>query len=157
MFDGNVELSGYTEDYMWVKISILFGQISPLLSELHQPMNVKALLPLPALWCAGETCPTSDEQWFNKLPFPPADWLSLCETMLYFLQFISRPSVCDNMPVSSEKRELYAFFFFFSSEDEGRTNSGISKQGAHLAKNRYNGIGRNSYCRCDMPKCTTRF
>jgi len=40
----------------------LFDQIPPLLTELHQPMNAKALLPHPALWCAGETGPTSDEQ-----------------------------------------------------------------------------------------------
>lgn len=65
----------------------------------------------PALWCASERGPTSDEEWFNKLPFPPADWLSLCETMLYFLQFISWSSACDNMPVYSEKGEFCAFLF----------------------------------------------
>lgn len=70
----------------------------------------------PALWCSGEPGPTSDEQWFNKLACPLPDWLSLCETTLYFLQFISRPSACDNTSVSSEKREFCAF----NSGDEGR-------------------------------------
>lgn len=86
----------------------------------------------PALWCSGEPRPTSDEQWFNKLACPPPDWLSLCETTLYFLQFISRPSACDNMSVSSQKREFCAFY----SGDEGRTGHRHFKAGGSSGKNK---------------------
>lgn len=112
MFDGNAWLSGSTEDDTWESVlwNKLFGQIPQncISQWMRRPFY---LTHHPALWCAGERGPTSDEQWFNKLPFPPADRLSLCETMLYFLQFISRPSVCDNMPVSSEKGEFCVFLF----------------------------------------------
>lgn len=132
MFDGNAELSGYAEDCMWVEISIyLVRFLHCFLNCISQWMwKPSCLFQLSGVQVKHVQL-LMNSDLINYHSHQLIDWVSvkLCSIFCNSLVGHLRVTICRFL----QRKESYMLFFFFS-RDEGRTNSGISKQRAHLAK-----------------------